>query len=300
MSSTATYLSTSTLPVSVSISTAQMCAPNGNTRFSGSKNADPSSPRLHAVQEVVRAPRGGTRSRGSSWRRRAPPADGTPRPTTRPRSRGPRTRAPRSSGPSRGPGPRPARSRACRRPPRGSHACPPVRGDVGVTEEDLHVLHLDPELVGGDLRVDGLAALPVRRGARDHDDLPGGMTTDRGGLPAAARVLQDLADHLRRSPPAVLQVGGEADPDLPDVARVPTGLLLLPHLLVVEHLERGIERGRVVAGVDHQPADRLRGLRERRHEVHAADLDDVLAHAAGERVDHPLDRVRGLGRPAPR
>ena len=44
MSSTATYLSTSTWPVSVSTSTAQMCAPNGNTRFSGSKNADPSSP----------------------------------------------------------------------------------------------------------------------------------------------------------------------------------------------------------------------------------------------------------------
>ena len=44
MSSTATYFSTSVAPVSVSTSTAQMCAPKGKTRFSGLKNADSSSP----------------------------------------------------------------------------------------------------------------------------------------------------------------------------------------------------------------------------------------------------------------
>ncbi len=55
-SSTATYFVTSTSPVSVSTSTTQMWAPNGNTRLAGSKNDDSSSPgstpsgRLWAVQ----------------------------------------------------------------------------------------------------------------------------------------------------------------------------------------------------------------------------------------------------------
>ena len=76
MSSTATYFRTSVFPVSVSTSTTQMCAPNGNTRFSGSKNAEPSSPgstpwgRLcarHAENAVLHR-----------LARRAPLADGTP------------------------------------------------------------------------------------------------------------------------------------------------------------------------------------------------------------------------------
>src|SRR5919202_4842553 len=43
-SSTATYFLNDTTPVSRSMSTAQMCVPNGKVKFDGSKKLDASSP----------------------------------------------------------------------------------------------------------------------------------------------------------------------------------------------------------------------------------------------------------------
>src|SRR5215208_3209366 len=69
--------------------------------------------------------------------------------------------------------------------------------------------------------------------------------------------------------------------------------LVAPHALVVEHRERLVERGVVVAGVDRQAGCDRRG--ELVDEVQPADLDRVLPHLARERVDRTLDRIRRLG-----
>jgi hypothetical protein len=66
---------------------------------------------------------------------------------------------------------------------------------------------------------------------------------------------------------------------------------------VVDDVHRLLERGRVVAGVV-LPARRrfvreLLGLDEVLH----PELGRILADVVGEDVDHPLDRVDGLGHP---
>jgi hypothetical protein len=132
---------------------------------------------------------------------------------------------------------------------------PAARRDVGVAEQDLHIVHGNAEGIGDDLRERRLVALSMRGRAHDDDDLPRRVTPDRGCLPATARVPEDAADDLRWPPSAVLEVGGEADPDLFHLASLATGLLLLARLLVVEQLQRLVERSGVVAGIDREATD---------------------------------------------
>ncbi len=138
----------------------------------------------------------------------------------------------------------------------------------------------------------GDVALAVRRGA-DHDlHRARRHAAHLRGVPAAGDVAQ-RAEDPRRGEPAHLRVGREADPEAPDVAaRVALGLLA-PEALVVEELERPVERGVEVAGVHRRGP--TRSSRELPHEVEPPQLDRILAELAGERVDRVLDRVGRLG-----
>ena len=88
-----------------------------------------------------------------------------------------------------------------------------------------------------------------------------------------------------------------ADADAHELAAGALLGLLPAQAGVVDDVHRLLERGRVVAGVV-LPAGRrlvreLLGLDEVLH----PELGRVLADVVGEDVDHPLDRVDGLGHP---
>ena len=164
--------------------------------------------------------------------------------------------------------------------------------------EHGHLVRIDPEPVGDDLRPRRVVPLAMRRGPRLQDDLARRQTLDRGSVPTPGRIAQRPED-VRRRQPAHLDIGGHADPELTNVAGVPPRRLLLAELLVADQLERLVEEGLEVAGVDRQPADERRRLQERRVEVDPADLGRVLPHLPGERVHRALDHVGRLGTTRP-
>ena len=255
MSSMATYFRTSVFP-SRCPPRPRRCAPRTGTPGSRGRERRPLQPGLDTVREVVRAPR---RERGLRDRLGdvgCPPQTERSRPSTRARSQG-NLELVRRDLPGLladpGGGLR-DRGRADGRPA-APVGVPAVRGDVGVTEENLHVLHLEPKLVGGDLREHGLASLPVRRRAGDRDDLPRGMAPDGCGLPPSARVLESPGRSPWTVPSRSSRGRWRTRSDPPHVVGVAPRLLLLAELLVVEQLERGVERGAIVAGVGRQPAD---------------------------------------------
>ena len=137
-------------------------------------------------------------------------------------------------------------------------------------------------------------ALAVRGRPGQHLNRPGRQAADRGRLPAAGDVLE-RAEDARRGEAAHLDVGREADAELLRVAALAPLRLLAPEALVVEHLERAVERRVVVARVDLEPGRERR--RELGDEVLPAELDGIHLELPRERVDGPLDRVRRL-RPA--
>ena len=161
----------------------------------------------------------------------------------------------------------------------------------GVAVDHLDLLDRDPEPVGDDLRERRHVALPVRRGADQDLDGPGREAADRGGVPAAGAVA-DRAEDPRRSEAAHLDVGRQTDADLLRVAAsAPLGLVATEPV-VVDELERLVERGVEVAGVDLEPGrDRLGKLGD---EVLAPKLDGIHVQLERERVHRPLDRIRRL------
>ena len=97
--------------------------------------------------------------------------------------------------------------------------------------------------------------------------------------------------------PGADDLGEAADADAHQLAAGALLGLLLAQPGVVDHVHRLLERRRVVARVV-LPAGRrlvreLLGLDEVLH----PELGRVLADLVGEDVDHPLDRVDGLGHP---
>src|SRR6266536_6222887 len=99
----------------------------------------------------------------------------------------------------------------------------------------LDVLELDPERVGRDLRPRGLVALPVGGRPGDHDHLAGRQAADRGRLPAAGPEVR-RGEAPRRGAAARLDVGRQADAELPRVAAPPPLGLLAAQALVVGEL----------------------------------------------------------------
>src|SRR5262249_5088512 len=151
------------------------------------------------------------------------------------------------------------------------------------------------ELVGDHLRHRRLVTLAERLAAgRDHD-LAGQVHADVGALPeAGAPALAGRADPGRRRDAADLDVAREADPE---VTALLTGRgLLAPEALVVDELERPVERALVVAAVVGEAGEDPGVVREGvgLDEVLPAHLDRVEPELAGDEVDCPLDRVRGL------
>src|SRR4029450_2977307 len=100
------------------------------------------------------------------------------------------------------------------------------------------------ELVGGDLRPDGVVALSVRRGPDIERHLAGGLASDLCRLPSAGRIAERTQD-VRWRQAGHLDVAGEADPDLLDLPALAAGDLLLAVLLVVGDLQCALERREV-------------------------------------------------------
>ncbi len=163
---------------------------------------------------------------------------------------------------------------------------------------DLDVVGVHAELVGGDLRPDGVVTLAVGRGPDVERHLAGRLASDLRRLPAAGRV-PERAQDVRGGQPGHLDVAREPDPDLLDLPALAAGRLLLAVLVVVRELERTLERRQVVGRIDLQPHQRRLRLRVARREADAPDLGRVLADVPRERVDRAFDDVRRLGPPGP-
>ncbi len=123
---------------------------------------------------------------------------------------------------------------------------------------------------------------------------PVGSAADGGRLPSTRAVLQRCEDPARGEP-THFNVGRQADPEMPGGARRASVLLLSTPVVVADHLERPVERRRVVTAVEQQPGARRVGEGVGRDEVPAPDLRRVDAEARGQGVHRPLDRVGGLG-----
>ena len=163
----------------------------------------------------------------------------------------------------------------------------------GIPVEDLHIVHVHPEGVGGDLGPGGDVSLAVGRGAGNDLHLARGAHPHGRRLPAAA-LQADAGRDLRGREAAALGEVADADAELLDVSGLAAALLLGAQLVVVGEFEGPAHAGLVVAGVVHD-AGRGRGrLVERRDQVLQPQLRRVHVQLAGEVVHDPLVRVGRL------
>ena len=169
----------------------------------------------------------------------------------------------------------------------------PHGSDRRVAVLHVDVLDRDAQHVGGHLRVGRLVALAVRRAADDHGGLTGEMDVHHRHAPErdAGRGLGGR----RRPQSANLDIGGEANADV--LALFALLRLLTPKRRVVDHLQRLVQRNRVVAGVVGQPQQRREGLVLRPNEVLSPDFDRVDPGLPGDQVHDAFDQVGRL-RPA--
>ncbi len=150
---------------------------------------------------------------------------------------------------------------------------------VGVALEDVDTFRREAELLGYDLRIGGLVALPARLRADQDADVAIGVERHIGGL------LAHGAAHL--------DIGAE-----PDAAHQPVflrGLGAPGKLLPVADFHRPLHMRGEVAGVIHLAGRGLVRHRARRNEVLAPDR--IRRHAEFSRggIDQPLDHVSRLG-----
>ena len=162
----------------------------------------------------------------------------------------------------------------------------------GVAVTDLDVVRADTQRIGRDLRPGRLVALAVRGCPGEHLDRTRGVNADARAF-VATPAHAERGVRLRRGEAADLDVA--RDPDAAVVAaRFRFGAPLL-EALVVGHRERAVERGRVVAAVVRDAADRVEREGVGRDEVLTAELGRVHPDLVGETVDDPLHRVGRLG-----
>ena len=171
-------------------------------------------------------------------------------------------------------------------------AAHPERHLAGVAVDDVDVVDRNLQFVGDDLRERRLVALAVRMRAGEDRHLPGRMDADVRAL-VQARLRPERARHRRRREPTRLEVGGEADAEVP--ALFARRLLLTTERLVVEDLQGLVEGAGVVAAVVEQRDRRLVRELVGRDEVLAPDLDRIHPQLARRQVDEPLDHIRGFG-----
>ena len=150
--------------------------------------------------------------------------------------------------------------------------------------DDRHLVDRDAEPVGHQLGEGRLVALAMRVRAGQNLDGAHRIDPDLGRFPQADAGTQ-RPDRLRGGDAARLDIGGESD--AAQLAGPRALALALAEILVVGHVERLLERGRVVAGVirhDH------RGLvRELADEVLLAEGRRILPELPGRHLDKPLD-----------
>ena len=153
------------------------------------------------------------------------------------------------------------------------------RHDVGVALDQPDAVDLDAEPFADALRKAGLVALAARQRAD-------------GDVDAAFRMHMDLGVFARRA-------AGDFEivrkPDAAQLAGAFGFALALVEALPVRQRERAVHDLAVVAAVVGH-AERVGvGLRLRRNEIAAAQVDAVIAELLGGDVDHPLDGVDRLG-----
>ena len=174
---------------------------------------------------------------------------------------------------------------------------PPAEGCLaGVTEDDLHVFERDSEPLGHHLRERGVLALPVRmRAERD------GHLAARSH-PEVRRLVRRHVDADRvpeaRAVAGLLGVRADTDPAV-DALRAEL-LVLLSQRIVVDQLERLLERLEVTARlVVHPGRRRVRELLTLDH-VLPEELGGILADLAGRERDQVInDERRALAAHAP-
>ena len=175
------------------------------------------------------------------------------------------------------------------RGPRGVRA-EAVRRVVRVAVHDLDVLRLDPELAGDDLGERRLVPLPLRLAAELEDRLAGRMDPKLG---AVVHLHADDVVVLRRS--GADDLGERRDADAVELALRASVGLLLPKVVVPDHLERLVHGALVVAAVVDEPRrGRVREL-VRLDEVLLPDVDGVHAQLVRGVLHQALDQVRRLG-----
>ena len=149
---------------------------------------------------------------------------------------------------------------------------------VGVALQDMHALGRQAELLGDELRVGGLVALPARLRADQDGDVAVGIERDVGGLLA-----HGAAD---------LDIAGQAD--AAHQACLLRRLGALGKLLPVGDLHRALHMRGEIAGVVDLAGRGLVRHRLRRNEILAPDR--IRRHAEFPRggIDQPLDHVGRL------
>ena len=148
----------------------------------------------------------------------------------------------------------------------------PERHLAGIAVHDVDVFHRQAQLVGSDLRECRLVSLTVRVRSREDRHLPGRVHAHGRAL-VQARLRAERAGHLRRRQPAGLDVRGETNPEIP--TGLSQAILFLAKRGVVEHPQRLVERGLVIARVVHDGDRRLVRELLRRNEVPPAQLDRI-------------------------
>ncbi len=132
----------------------------------------------------------------------------------------------------------------------------------------------------------GFLPLTVRRGSRDHRDLPGELDAHAAPLPAAR------GHRLRGTKGADLDVGRDTDAEQPPgLSRgVAFGLQLVP---LGERLGLG-ERALVVAAVEVETRRGPERKFARLREILQAQLDRIELQLEGDQIHHPLDEICSL------
>ena len=150
---------------------------------------------------------------------------------------------------------------------------------VGVALQDVDALGRKPELLGDQLRVGGLVALPARLGADQDGDVAVGVERHVGGLVAHGAAHLDIG----RKPDAAHQ------------ALLLGGLGALGKFLPVGDFHRPLHVRGEVAGIVDLAGRGLVGHRARRDEILAPDR--IRRHAEFSRggIDQPLDHIGRLG-----
>ena len=166
---------------------------------------------------------------------------------------------------------------------------------IRISHTDVRRVHA--QLLGQHHCRDGLGTIaPTGRVQRDHR-LAGRVDFDRGALGRARQRKPGIAvEHpeLGGAEHALFLAGGDADADI--AALGARQLLLFAPAVVVEHLQRHVERAGIIAAVVQVAGRDLIRKLLRPDEIGAAERDRIEAEFVDSGIDHALDHeIRDFG-----